>query len=67
MPFDINGPAVVPLVSITPAMSKCAHGIVSGTKADKKAAAVAAPPSRPPVLFKSALCVGEIASENFKF
>ena len=35
----------------------------SGTKADKKPAAVADPASRPPVLFKSALCVGEIASE----
>lgn len=46
-------------------MSKCAQGRSSGTKADKNPAAVAAPPSRPPVLFKSALWVGDIQSKNY--
>jgi len=62
MPLDRYGPSV-PFVSMTPAISKCAHGISSGTNAERNPAAVALPASRPPVLFKSALCVGEIESE----
>ena len=63
IPFDIHG-MVAPFVSITPAMSKCAHGMSSGTKAERNAAAEADPPARPPVLFRSALCVGDIESKH---
>ena len=45
-------------------MSKWAQAISFGTNALKNPAAVAEPASRPPVLFKSALCVGDILSEK---
>ena len=60
-------PAVFGKMPPTPAMSKCAHGTSSGTKAERKAAAVAEPAGAPPVLFSSALCVGDIASVRMRW
>ena len=42
-------------IPATPAISKCAYGIVGETNSERKAAAVGLPAGEPPVLFNSAL------------